>query len=449
MEEITTFDGKNIWPNSKENMICETDSNNFRNYHNDNCQASQPCISFPTYTITQSRAVRIFLNHKQKNKAKAITKFYDSFYDYVYDYIQSLLISADGKLSANSNDILNFEKIKNAVIISRDNYVTRNKNICYDLTDDNCISKCISNYKREINKITKSVGKRKMHFFPPRDKNFRFKYIRISVNYLNIETNSIKGFGKVDRKIIFMNINMNDALTVKYDSHKGNYSLLYKVTFKKTIDLEPQCVTEDDALKIIANKKIIESKLVDKGLLRCDSINVTHNSICGIDPGIRTFLTVYSDEKVIEIETETEIIDKIKKIYKQIDNVNKRYSCISIYGSNKKIYDSVSDKYVHRINFDGTSLKPSDLEPAYKSNRYNKIIARKNDKIKNMVYDMHYKVSKKLCGLYRHIVIGIFDEKTLVSTPNSNISEETRRLLTTFSHTNFRRILKNQCKSME
>ncbi len=132
-------------------------------------------------------------------------------------------------------------------------------------------------------------------------------------------------------------------------------------------------------------------------------INETRNLVCGIDPGIRTFLTVYSKEDVVEIGNRI----NFDKYYDKIDKMN-----------------SIMNK---------------------ESRKYKKAIGKVYDKIHNKVKDMHYKVSKYLCSYYRTIKLGKISTKSIVSKTNG-ISKKTKRLAYSLSHYKFREILKQQAE---
>lgn len=125
-----------------------------------------------------------------------------------------------------------------------------------------------------------------------------------------------------------------------------------------------------------------------------------NNLVCGIDPGARTFLTVYSDEDCLQI-------------------------CNMAYNQFQKYYDRID-----RINetFD---------EKAKQTRKYKKAITKVQNKINNKMMDMHYKVAKYLCSNYKVIKLGDIDTQ--------NINSESKRLFDTLSHSQFRELLKQQC----
>jgi hypothetical protein len=92
---------------------------------------------------------------------------------------------------------------------------------------------------------------------------------------------------------------------------------------------------------------------------------------CGIDIGIRTFLTTYSEQEVFEIGT-SDIT------YKMIDNYNKRFTRIS---------KSYKNGYINK-------------------KKYNYLNMKYRQRLRDKIDDMHRKVANMLLKRYQTIVIG-------------------------------------------
>lgn len=135
--------------------------------------------------------------------------------------------------------------------------------------------------------------------------------------------------------------------------------------------------------------------------------NVSNRTKCGIDPGIRTFLTCYSEKEVLEIGENS--YKKYKKYYKRIDKIRELYS------KNKIKYKS-----------------------------FNKSINRNFDKIKNITKDLHFKCSKYLCERFDTILLGKISTKDIVSKKN-NLNKISKRSMLSLCHYRFREILEYQC----
>ena len=97
-------------------------------------------------------------------------------------------------------------------------------------------------------------------------------------------------------------------------------------------------------------------------------INDKRYNKCGIDLGVRTFGTLYSPEKVLEIGNNTKPV--LHSYFKKIDSINSSHD--------KKI---LKDKL------------------------YKKLIEKYGNKIRNKVEDLHKKASVFLVRNYNEIII--------------------------------------------
>ena len=143
-----------------------------------------------------------------------------------------------------------------------------------------------------------------------------------------------------------------------------------------------------------------------------DEINKIYekNEKCGIDIGIRTFLTTYSPERSYEIGTKETTYKNIDMYNKKIDSIKSRYEKKEI---NKKSYENGLVKYY--------------------------------DRIRNKINDMHSKVANFLLGKYKTILIGKVSTKNMVST-EGDMYKKTKRRLNALSHYRFRTKLINMSK---
>lgn len=125
----------------------------------------------------------------------------------------------------------------------------------------------------------------------------------------------------------------------------------------------------------------------------------------GIDIGVRTFLTTYSEGESLEIApNNNKIIDKYNK---------------------KK--DSI------KSNFDNKKLS---------KNKYNNAFIKYSDKLKNRIDDLHNKACSLLLGCYKEIIIGKVSIKKMISNLTGNLQAITKRRLVALSHYKFREKLK-------
>jgi transposase len=161
---------------------------------------------------------------------------------------------------------------------------------------------------------------------------------------------SILGSMKSDK--LFNSLKLNHNIILQYDSIKKSYYLLVPV----------------------------------------DDTNKTHifrENKCGIDIGVRTFITVYSNNKCIEIGT---------NLCSQIDKYNKKLDKLK---SNFEL-NKITDK------------------------KYKKTRIKYQDKINNKVIDMHKKVANYLLKNYKTINIGswfisFLDKKDINTRTNTRI----------------------------
>jgi transposase len=263
----------------------------------------------------------------------------------------------------NKNKIINFfnlRKILNPNI----------KQICLinglnKHTGDYAIKHCIEMYKSAFSNHT---------FFDKfnitnLDKNKRRKNLIIEPNSVSKKINSIfvKILGKINSNLQLNIIKKNSIL--QYDSYKKSYIII--VPFDNT-----------------------EEK------------TVTQNKKCGIDIGVRTFLTTYSKHECMEIGTNNNKI--IDKIHKKLDHICSSYD--------KKL-----------------------ISKTKKTNLY----IKNQDKLKNKITDVHNKTARLLLSKYRNIVIGKVSTKKMISNLTGNLHAITKRRLMALSHYKFRMKLKS------
>ena len=147
-------------------------------------------------------------------------------------------------------------------------------------------------------------------------------------------------------------------------------------------------------------------KLNDKKIL-------TNNKVCSIDPGIKTFLTIYSDDSVHKIGIG--IREKIEKICRDIDIIISKQ-----YKKKKGKY-----KYKHE-----------------KRRNLRKALHRKIKYLENLKEELHNKSIKYLSNNYGKIIIPPFETQKMVS--KQKIDSVTARNLMNISYYKFLSKLKMQ-----
>lgn len=137
------------------------------------------------------------------------------------------------------------------------------------------------------------------------------------------------------------------------------------------------------------------------------------NNSCALDPGVRTFLTLY-DPKGLTIELGT----NFKKIMSKCINIDKIKSKLK------------KNKYKKR------------------NKRYNikKEYINIQQKIKNMIKDSHHKIAKFLVINYDEILLPTFKTQQMSKKINRKISNKCVRQMLTWSHYKFKIILKTKAE---
>jgi len=181
---------------------------------------------------------------------------------------------------------------------------------------------------------------------------------------------NILGLMKSDK--LFNSLKLNHNIILQYDSIKKEYYLL--------IPIDCQNKTE-----------------------------VYREDKCGIDIGVRTFMTIYSKNKCVEIGRN--ICNEIDYYNDRLDKLKSHYELEKI---NKKKYNDTRLKYQNKIN--------------------------------NKIKDMHKKVSTYLLKNYEIINIGKVSIYNMVSNLTGNIKEKTKRRLLSLAHYRFREYLKLNSK---
>lgn len=219
----------------------------------------------------------------------------------------------------------------------------------------------------------------------------------------------------------------------KKDFTKFNIRNLDKTRRKKNIIIEPNSVSKTKnsifvkvlneiksslPLNTIKQNSILQYDGYKKTYIIITPINkTTTNTVkqykrCGIDIGVRTFLTIYSKEQCLEVGTNNNAI--IDKAHKRLDSINSNY-----------------DK--HKIT----------------KNKKEKLYIKYYDKIRNKIMDVHNKTANMLLSTYDEIVIGNVSTKNMISNLTGNLRKVTKRRLMKLSHYKFRMKLISMSKKFD
>ena len=128
------------------------------------------------------------------------------------------------------------------------------------------------------------------------------------------------------------------------------------------------------------------------------------HDIIALDPGVRTFQTGYSEKEVLKASSRQELI---RKLYNKIDAIK----------SNVK-----------------------------KKSRKRRGVLKYENKIKNIVNDIHYKTVNYLINNYNDVLLPEFDSQDMVQ---GHLSKITKRHLNTLRHYRFKQRLLDKCKEIK
>ena len=212
------------------------------------------------------------------------------------------------------------------------------------------------------------------------------------------------------------------AISNHNDISKFNIRDLSKDRIRKNLVIEPSAVSKKSNsifTKILGaiNSNIPLNFIKRNSILQCNDykntykilvpVKVEENRVssyydkCGIDIGVRTFMTVYSENKTLEIAPDNnKIIDRINK---RLDNIK--------------------------------SSKDSNI---ISNEKYKSLYCKYSSRLRNMIDDLHNKSANMLLSRYKNINIGKVSIKQMISNLDSNLREIVKRRLCTLSHYRFR-----------
>lgn len=148
------------------------------------------------------------------------------------------------------------------------------------------------------------------------------------------------------------------------------------------------------------------------------------HKICSIDPGVRTFATVYDPGGETIEEWGSRDMSRIFRLAYQIDHLQSRWS---------------------KTSNDG--WKPGEEWMDSRQRRKLKQAAsRLRSKIKNLVNDLHCKLALHLCRHYETIIIPVFETQSMIAKGQRKITSKTARAMVTWSHYAFRQRLINKAR---
>lgn len=245
---------------------------------------------------------------------------------------------------------------------------------------------CLSNFKK------KNCGIFKMKY---KTKKEKIQTIHIEKLMINGKTNSIFSNWKIENEYLYRNLKTSEKI------NKYNYcgsSISYNIKLRKV------CLNlsyEDSIKENNINKKI-----------------------CALDPNVRKFLVLYSNDRIVQIGNRAN--EKLAKKCKEIDIMKSRIDKRQYYIKNDK-----GEKNIIKIN----SEKRRNLIKA---------MHRKIDKIKNMKNELHNKTINYLCTNYTTIILPPYEIKNMVVKLNSKVA----RAMYSYSYYSFKEKLIKKAKEM-
>ncbi len=349
------------------NLINSNSWFDIKKYQKSDANINKPIVNINT-TYLKTYKYKLYPNPEQKNKLDKWFKISDEVYNLTNTYIKTILndIDISNNSIKNLHKIIEFTQIRSELThlikeIVLDNKVNRH---CMDLS----IKHCVTMYKSALSNFKE--GHIKKFELKDLEDNRRRKYLGVEKALFSKKKNGfcITEFGEMKSSKLFKDVVNHDSV-IQYDSIKKEYYLI-----------SPK------------NKQC--------------NFQLAREKLCGIDIGVRTFLTTWSDEASFEIGTN--LIPKIDKYLKRLD----------------KITSDLGNNILTKI-------------------KYNKLITKINDNIKNKIDDLHKKTASFLLKKYDIINIGKVSIKSIISNLDSNLKEITKRRLCVLSHYKFRMILKS------
>lgn len=320
---------------------------NIERYKNNACNKKKKKYTV-NYTYVNTNKIILYPTEKQKQIIKLWMDACISIYNFTNWYLKYLITNKNVKQILN---FINIRKQLNTTVRYFCELNNLNKH-----TGDYCIKHCIEMYKSAFSNC-KSVDK-----FTIKDLKLDRRRKNLVIEPASVSKNNnaifIKELGEINSSLPLNTITQNSIL--QYDSYRKTYYIITPKTVNETVD-------------VFQHKK------------------------CGIDIGVRTFLTVFSKTETYEIGTNTTYT--IDKTNKRLDNIRSSYDQQII---TKKQFSNLYTKY--------------------------------SDKLKNKITDMHNKTSNFLLSNFNTIMIEKISIKQMVSNLTGNLQEITKRRLLALSH---------------
>lgn len=351
--------------------------------------------------IIKSHKIKIYFNSKQRNIIKRIFGVYRYFYNRTIQYINNF-----DKKTNKTFYLIHYGKNETKITIDLEN----EKNKLTFITIRNLIKK---NYPEWVNKIN----------FPSHLVDMSIKEAIGSYNGCMVKFNKYKipfTLKQKTKKDKIQTLNIEKPMI-----HSKTNSLFYNlkdIDGKEFVfrDLKTSC--KFNKYSNICDSSITWNQRTNEYYLNLnfEDIEIPSNDIllnkkiASIDPGLKNFITIYSDNSVNKIGIG--IKDKMEKLCKDIDII------IS------KQYQKKDGKYKYNCQ---------------KRRSLRKVMHRKIKYLDNLKEELHNKSVKYLCDNYGKIIIPPFETQKMVT--NIKLDSKTSRSLMCISYYKFLSKLKSKC----
>ncbi len=331
-------------------------------------QSSQRDITDEESIIT--RKIRIHPNVEQKKLFAKCFGAHRYFYNKALDKFKENEKIEDVKEKVRANS---FYSLRNAVVIKDSDLNETNiwmKEIPFD-TRANAV-KC---FKTALTAAKSNFRNGNITKF---EMKYRSKKKNTDVFYVD------KGALK-NSKIFVRRLKTNAALRAKKDKEfldksDGDFSIIKEKDGKYYICI---CV------------KVKKPKLKER------------TNICALDPGVRTFQTMYAQKSAGEFGYSTS--EKLNRIYERIDKI--------------------------------TSILALNKMPSRKRYKLEKRCAELRTKAKCIVDDLHWRTADLLTKHFQVILLPVFNTKRMVNNKSSALNRKTKRLMLGLKHYSFQQKL--------
>ncbi len=194
----------------------------------------------------------------------------------------------------------------------------------------------------------------------------------------------------------------------------------YKIDNKKVFT--ENNIREDLSKYNYCDSSITYNKILNKYFLNLvykkETEKCNNNNVCSIDPGVRNFVSLYSDNKIANIGINCN--EKINKLNKELDIIKSRLNKKEYIGNNGQIYKN-------------TKKRKRQLRKAQE---------RKQVKLSNIIKELHNQTSNYLTKNYSLIINTPFESQKMVQTLGRNTS----RIMNNMSYYKFKQQLKGKCE---